>query len=175
MKMRVLATIVVTIAIIGTACPWLADAAIPDATGAIHASRHKNSGAVRIIDAEAGDQCLSSEEPLAWSGAPSSSAGPVAFASVEMDFDSDPQQVVAVVNPELSSGISADMITIVFVALQSPVISCFDVPFQFKNIMVTPQSRIAVSARAGTNDGCPESTDFVVSLANAGRFYVLLH
>jgi hypothetical protein len=44
----------------------VAVAAIPDANGVIHGCRDKKTGALRVIDSEAGQSCTSREAALAW-------------------------------------------------------------------------------------------------------------
>ena len=53
-------------------------AAIPGGGGTIAACYGRNSGAVRVIDAEAGKQCLPSENALTWTtGRPGAAPPPV--------------------------------------------------------------------------------------------------
>ena len=53
---------------IGVVTAATAYAAIPGGGGTVAACYGKNSGAVRVIDAEAGAQCLPSENALSWPG-----------------------------------------------------------------------------------------------------------
>jgi hypothetical protein len=55
--------LVVAIAVVAAAAAY---AAIPSGAGTIAACYGKGSGGVRVVDAEAGEQCLPSEEALSW-------------------------------------------------------------------------------------------------------------
>jgi len=61
-KLKVMALAVVLVAATGT----VAGAAVPGPKGVIYACRHKNSGAVRVIDTQAGQRCRPSEKSLTW-------------------------------------------------------------------------------------------------------------
>jgi len=178
------------IAIAGLAAPGSAHAAIPDSgTGMIDACYHKNSGAVRVIDAESGAGCLPSEMPLSWPGQPGGGGGPVAFARVtfEVMFDPDTGDPIpfADVDEARSGDITDSMVKLVVFNLDPVRVNyCFDVPFAFKNIVVTPErpSNSMASAHLGVGVGCPAGTDFFVQLTNSillepmqGDFYILIH
>jgi hypothetical protein len=49
------------------AAQGVADASIPDASGAIHACYSLKDGALRVIDTDAGQTCGGKETPLSWS------------------------------------------------------------------------------------------------------------
>jgi hypothetical protein len=63
-----------------------AAASIPDAQGVIHACRDRKSGALRVIDTEAGQSCSSREAALTWNqtgpAGPAGPAGSIAGAYV---------------------------------------------------------------------------------------------
>jgi hypothetical protein len=48
------------------AASTVALASIPDSNGVIHACRNKATGALRVIDSDAGRQCLPTEAALTW-------------------------------------------------------------------------------------------------------------
>lgn len=178
------------IVIAALAEPGRVQAAIPDSgTGMIHACYHKNSGALRVIDAEAGKECLPSEMPLSWSEQPVGGGGPVAFARVTFDVMFDPETgdpiPVADVDEARSSNITDSMVKLVVFNLDPVRVNyCFDVPFAFKNIVMTPErpGNTMASAHLGVGVGCPAGTDFFVQLVNSillepmeGDFYILIH
>jgi hypothetical protein len=73
-KLLIVAAVVAGFTVGGLA---LAEAAIPDAQGVIHACRHNNTGALRVIDSETGRTCGSNETPLNWNQVgPQGPAGP---------------------------------------------------------------------------------------------------
>jgi hypothetical protein len=63
-RFRTVAAFALVIAVVVTAAAAYAE--IPGGDGTIAACYGKNSGAVRVIDAEAGNQCLPSENALSW-------------------------------------------------------------------------------------------------------------
>lgn len=62
----------------------IAYAAIPGSDGTISGCYKLSDGTLRVIDAEAGATCKSSEKPITWSqtGPPGEDAGPVRIATV---------------------------------------------------------------------------------------------
>jgi hypothetical protein len=63
-------TLLVAAAVALLASAVIGDAAVPDATGTIHACRKvsgRQIGALRVIDTDAGQGCTAKEAPLAWS------------------------------------------------------------------------------------------------------------
>ena len=164
----------IAMVIAGPAILGPADAAIPDSgTGMIHACYTKNSGATRVIDAEAGEVCLPSETSLSWPGQAGGGGGPAAFAYITDTADVDEAK---------SSGITDSMVTIA--AFGPNFYYCFDVPFAFKNIVVTPMESQTMAGASTTTlvNFCPLDTDFAVFLTirfagtlDHGPFYILIH
>ena len=62
-RMRAGAVLLVTVGVLTAAAAY---AAIPASDGAISGCYHKVTGALRVIDAEAGGQCLATETALSW-------------------------------------------------------------------------------------------------------------
>lgn len=96
-------------AVIGGATVAIVSAAIPDNGGVIHSCRNTFSGALKVIDTEAGQSCGSFEAALNWSQQPS----PIAYAHVFIDqngqatLDAARSKNVASVysNPNVATGI----------------------------------------------------------------------
>jgi hypothetical protein len=68
---------------IGVVAGGIAYASIPGSGGVIHSCYQTKSGALRVIDADSGDQCSKSETPLSWNHTGSSGAtGPTGATGV---------------------------------------------------------------------------------------------
>ena len=78
--MRRIAMVLAALLVLGTGAVALA--AIPSADGTIHGCRDNRTGAVRVIDAEAGQQCSSRETALTWNQ--TGPAGPPGLAGVHV-------------------------------------------------------------------------------------------
>lgn len=64
MRTRIILAVVALLLVFGATIAW---AEIPDSTtGAIYGCYHNTTGALRVIDAEAGETCNSNESPLDW-------------------------------------------------------------------------------------------------------------
>jgi hypothetical protein len=78
-KISALALVVTAAAVVGGASTALVMAAIPSNDGTISACYNKNTGALKVIDAEAGKTCTNKQNPLSWSSGSNSSAGPTVY------------------------------------------------------------------------------------------------
>lgn len=145
-------------------------AAIPDATGSIHACYVKGVGLLRVVDSESGEACTPPETGLSWGAA---SNGPVAYGFIDAGGFVDPARSMGLDAEKSYLGGSAGDEAYCVVATE-PV----------KNVMVTLSHAVQFvvpEVTIGASPGCGTSTSFTVRMRSAnglaleGWFYVLAY
>lgn len=144
------------------AAATLAYAAIPDASGVIHGCYNTRTGALRVVDSEAGQACLPSETSLNWNQqgpqglpgtqGPPGSSGPRAYAQVGY----------------FGTLITSRSSNVTDVQLVEGPAYCIAVPFTPVHVQATLEFGPAVGVQASIHSfgGCPAGYDIAVEAVN---------